>query len=172
VGWQIFLSHATMDDMNMTPLEQRFWAKVNKTDTCWLWTAGLSAYRYGNFSTPEHPKGVKAHRFSWELHYGSIPEGLFVLHKCDVGICVRPDHLFLGTQADNVHDCEEKGRAYHRRGQDNGRAILSEEEVLEIKSKLTGEWGEIAELAREYEVNYQIIYQIKTGRTWGWLDKE
>lgn len=89
------------------PAADRFWAKVAKGDDCWLWTGAVAGYPgndYGAFN-----KG-KAHRFSWELHRGPIPAGLFVLHKCDVTRCVRPDHLFLGTQKDNMQDMVAKGR--------------------------------------------------------------
>lgn len=146
--------------------EERFWEKVNKTDSCWLWTAGLSAGRYGNFSTPEHPKGMKAHRYSWELHNGEIPEGMNVLHKCDVTICVRPDHLFLGTQQNNVDDCEAKGRGVHYKGSMNGRAILTEEQVEEIKSRFEGKWGENRKLAAEFGISEVQISAIKKGRAW------
>ena len=74
------------------PPEERFWEKVEKTETCWLWTAAKYPGGYGVFGI--HPKVMKAaHRFSWELANGPIPEGLWVLHKCDVRHCVRPDHL-------------------------------------------------------------------------------
>lgn len=152
-----------------TTLEQRFWMKVNKTASCWLWTAGTSAGRYGNFTTPEHQKGMKAHRFSWALHYGPIPDGLLVLHKCDVGLCIRPDHLFLGTQADNVKDCEAKGRGFHKRGSENGRALLSEEQVREIKVQFTGKRGECIKIANKYGVAVSVIRDIRSGKNWGWL---
>lgn len=92
----------------------RFWARVNKTETCWLWTGTILSHGYGQISLghPSTPgsKRWRAHRFSWELHRGTIPDGLVVCHTCDNPICVRPDHLFLGTQADNVHDSSRKGR--------------------------------------------------------------
>lgn len=92
-------------------MDGRFWSKVNKTDTCWFWTAstvGKSTYRYGGFWYKG--KTVRAHRFSYEETYGPIPKGMKVLHKCDNPLCVRPDHLFLGTDADNNLDRSLKGR--------------------------------------------------------------
>lgn len=92
------------------PLADRFWEKIEKTDTCWFWTAGMSdGYGRINRGVPTSEL-VLAHRLSWELHFGSIPNGMNVLHKCDSRPCVRPDHLFLGTNVDNTKDRESKGR--------------------------------------------------------------
>ena len=92
-------------------VEQRFWAKVDKESPngCWEWTAGLNGAGYGQFTMwPASP--VRAHRFSWELRHGPIPDGLCALHRCDNRPCVNPDHLFLGTRGDNIRDCFSKGR--------------------------------------------------------------
>ena len=92
-------------------LADRFWSYVVKPkmpDACWQWTAGLFVNGYGQFRAGT--KKVKAHRYAWELTYGQIPEGLCVCHHCDNRRCVRPSHLFLGTQRDNAQDREHKGR--------------------------------------------------------------
>lgn len=94
-------------------MEKRFWDKVNKTDDCWNWTGAVINSGYGTFFIAK-VNGVSrlklAHRVAWELANGPIPEGLFVLHRCDNRRCVRPDHLFLGTAKDNTHDAMRKGR--------------------------------------------------------------
>ena len=91
--------------------EERFWAKVEKTDWCWIWTGARSQFGYGNLTT--NGKQENAHRVSWEIHFGPIPDGMRVLHACDNPPCVRPFHLFLGTQKDNNRDRETKGRGNH-----------------------------------------------------------
>lgn len=92
-----------------------FWAKVNKTATCWLWTASRNWAGYGLCLVGKNRKLTNAHRVSWEMANGKIKGGLHVLHKCDVRNCVRPDHLFLGTHRDNMLDMRAKGRAGNQR---------------------------------------------------------
>jgi hypothetical protein len=91
-------------------LEEYFWLRVKKTDGCWLWTGRKAYWGYGSVQLYAGAPRTGAHRASWQIHYGKIPEGLWVLHKCDNPQCVRPDHLFLGTNTDNMRDCWAKGR--------------------------------------------------------------
>lgn len=91
------------------PLEQRFWARVQKSEGCWLWTGAFDGVGYGKLNHQGCRWG--AHRMAYALSKGAIPGGMLVCHHCDVRACCRPEHLFLGTYADNAGDCVKKGRA-------------------------------------------------------------
>ena len=90
--------------------ERKFWAKVDKGDGagCWLWTGKTNRDGYGVLTRQR--KGWFAHRYSWTLANGDIPDGMMACHTCDNPPCIRPDHLFLGTRADNLRDMRAKGR--------------------------------------------------------------
>lgn len=105
------LSPGTKDSIDM-----RFWRKVQKSDGCWWWISVRNEDGYGQFRNDELGRMEGAHRFSWRLTHGDIPHGMCVLHHCDNPPCVNPDHLFLGTQQDNIADMHAKGR-YVKRGQ-------------------------------------------------------
>jgi len=97
------------------PLKDRFFSKVEKTSTCWLWKGGLTK-GYGTFAINTSRKNRvygRAHRVSWELINGPIPSDKHVLHKCDNPKCVNPKHLFLGSNMDNIQDCIQKKRKYN-----------------------------------------------------------
>lgn len=153
-------------------IETRFWAKVNKTETCWLWTASTVSGGYGYFVTKK-PRHEYAHRYSWFLANGEIPDGLLVLHHCDVRGCVNPDHLFLGTQRDNIHDMISKGRQMdytkrtprEQKGSRNSMSKLTEDQVAEIRARRASGEGPVA-LAREFGITYGNIWKILTGRSW------
>lgn len=122
------------------PAEIRFWEKVEKgdsEDSCWVWIAkSKHLFGYGVLGLKKENRQVMAHRFAYELLVGPIPDGLFVLHRCDNPPCVNPDHLFLGTQKDNLDDMTQKGRRRwaDNRGSRNGNAKLSDAQVEEIRS--------------------------------------
>lgn len=91
-------------------VEQRFWPKVEKTDSCWIWKAARRPDNYGQFKF--RGQMMNANRVSWILHNGEIPDGLLVCHRCDNPPCINPDHLFLGSHQDNRTDAVKKGRIW------------------------------------------------------------
>jgi hypothetical protein len=145
--------------------ESRFWPKVEKTDGCWLWSGFLNNKGYGSISLGgQGGKIVFAHRFSYELHKGAIPDGLIVMHSCDNPRCVNPDHLSVGTHKDNTRDMLEKGRARggSMRGEANPRALLNEDQVRYIRESKASH----AALARELGVSAVLIGKIRRHELW------
>lgn len=94
----------------MRTVEEKFWAAVIKTAGCWQWAGTKGKDGYGQLPAPSANTTLRAHRVSWEIHFGPIPEGLLVCHHCDTTECTNPGHLFLGTQQDNADDMVRKGR--------------------------------------------------------------
>lgn len=119
-------------------IEKRFWSKVKKTDGCWLWTASKLKTGYGKISPRQRDIWWLAHRVSWMLHFGPLSSDILVCHHCDNPSCVRPEHLFLGTNTDNWVDSASKGRAGFGicRGEDNPLSKLTEEKVKQIRKYL------------------------------------
>lgn len=98
------------------PLTDRFWEKVNKTDSCWEWIGARLPKGYGFMTVKRdgQKRNYYAHRLAYSFVHGDIPEGFVICHRCDNPSCVNPDHLFLGTYADNTHDAMAKGRPIGR----------------------------------------------------------
>lgn len=138
----------------------RFYEKIEFTDDdndCWLWIASLDKFGYGHFGIKR--KNTLTHRISYAIAYGEFPDHLNVLHSCDNPRCVNPKHLFLGTQKDNSDDMREKGRAVNVKGEANGRAKLTRDQVNTIRERFAN--GESKKhLAREYKVSPKNIRSI------------
>jgi len=130
---------------------------------CFLWTASVNNSGYGWIGV--NGKTVGAHRLSYELFIGSVPDGLCVLHKCDVRSCVNPDHLFLGTYKDNRADMIAKGRAPDMKGVNGGGAKLTEEQVLEIRVAS----GTHRQIASRYGIVNSLVSYIKNRKSWSHL---
>ena len=147
------------------PHTDRFWSKVNKiTESgCWEWTAGLrNAAGYGGFCI--NRSMFLAHRISWEIENGKIPNNSCVLHKCDNPLCVKPSHLFLGSRTDNNVDRMNKGRSRPRIGSLNGRSKLTENEVRVIR--IYHPTLALPDLAKSFNVSKQVIWSIIHRKTW------
>ena len=130
-------------------LEIRFWAKVHKTDSCWLWTGGKLERGYGVIRAAGQGSGIYlAHRLAYEWHYGPIPHGLLVCHSCDNPSCVNPEHLFLGSNADNHWDMIRKKRTGLTR-----LAKLTDEQVADIRLRYRQGGTSYSRLAKEYGVS-------------------
>jgi hypothetical protein len=166
---------------NLTP-EARFWSKVVKTDSCWIWTAGKDRFGYGQFKIA----GVqhKAHRVAYEWAYGSLAEGLCALHNCPGGdnpSCVNPAHLYPGTVAENNADRSLKGRT--ARGDGNGARLhpervargerqhsakLTPAQVREIRRR--AETEPKAALAREFGISPPAVGKLVSRRSWAHVE--
>lgn len=151
----------------------RFWSKVEKTDGCWIWKAARNrSTGYGAFCVVK-PYIRGAHRVSYQMVYGPVPPGTVICHHCDNPACVRPDHLFAGTHADNVRDKVAKGRQargerLNKASQVGGRnhaAKLTDAQVIEIRERVAN--GERpTDVAREFGIRYRTLWTITARKRW------
>lgn len=144
------------DNTMLTEIEkERFWAKVDKTGDCWLWTAGKNEKGYGSFNRLKGIKGTrKAHRISWMMAHGEIENSLQINHHCDVPSCVNPDHLYKGTASQNTDDMVKRDRT----GKLNKEQI---QEILSLQYYKTQQ--EIADVFKVHPSNISLILR---GKTW------
>lgn len=162
--------HLTLDDPRYPArAEKRFWSFVDKEPSpsgCWSWTGGKYPAGYGKFSYMG--KNITASRYSWILHFGPIPDNLHALHTCDNRECANPDHLFLGTHADNMRDKDEKNRGNYPLGERQWRSKLCAADVIEIRKLRIADpkhWTHIR-LGNKFGVNGSNISRILSGKTW------
>lgn len=144
-------------------LEERFWAKVNMPDvegTCWEWGGARTIRGYGKILKDGGRSCLAAHRVSWEIHNGPLPDGVLVCHHCDNPPCVRPDHLFVGSQHDNMQDKVSKGRHYYTPGETSPNAKLSNDQATIIRARYAKEHISQRALAIQYGVSHRSIRHI------------
>lgn len=159
-----------------------FWIRVVKTETCWIWNGFINDWGYGKLSVRVDGRiySLGAHRISYEIHKGAIPDGLCVCHSCDNPKCVNPDHLWIGTHADNSHDRDKKGRQVPHCGDKNGARIhpermtkgednhfskLTENSVREIRSLCASGMGRL-QVANIFNVSRDNVRMIVLRKTW------
>lgn len=151
---------------------KRYWTHVEKRspDECWLWTGSVISgtakngrNRYGRIMCDR--TYVLAHRISYLIHKGPVPDGLLIMHSCDEPRCQNPQHLRVGTQLDNIRDCIAKGRANRAVGEAAGASVLTERDVLKIRSLYPGRSQQ--SIADRYGVKQTTISRIVLRQTWG-----
>lgn len=162
--------HAQPHAKRARPFTVRFWEQVEKTESCWNWIGACGRGGYGAIGREFHGKKaltIRAHRASWEIHFGPIPDGMLVCHKCDNPPCVNPSHLFLGTHEDNAKDRSAKGRNYTQcdnRGERGGNARLKESDIFHIRNSYPK--ISINELAAAYKMHPTHISMIIRRLRW------
>lgn len=145
------------------PLAERFWEKVDmrRPDDCWPWQAATKQGGYGKIVSDDG-RFLLAHRAAYELSIGPIPAGFVICHCCDNPACVNPNHLFLGTQADNLRDMRAKRRDNPPRGSRHPHARLTEDLAERIRADARSHWR----IARDYGIGKTTVGMIKAGITW------
>ncbi len=163
----------SVDDIrDLAKVAERFWAKVDTTGDCWLWTGQAYGVGYGVMTVGIGSRGfrsVMTHRLSYLLAYGYLPADRDICHTCDVRCCVRPAHLFAGTARDNARDRERKGRGNQSHDSAHVSAKLTEGQVREIRQRAATGEGSTA-LSRAYGVSVPSILDIVRRQSWRHLE--
>ena len=181
-----------MQRATLESAKESFWGKVRKTNKCWIWEGAGKGNRYGEIRFHWHNRTVWAvHRFSWFIHFGDFEENLCVCHKCDNTKCVNPEHLFLGTHAENMRDMVLKGRrvgpsreecclGYKRglklhpapilRGEKQVNAKLTDKQAAEIKQFGREKKMSHRAIAKKYGVCHKTVFEIIHGIRWAHID--
>jgi len=150
--------------------EHRFWEKVDVRgeDECWEWQAACNSRGYGHLWLSGKP--AYAHRLSWRLEHGPIPDGMFICHHCDNPLCCNPQHLFIGTPADNAQDRDRKGHTHIPQNVMPGKPKLTACQVRRIRHLYSTNGYSQTGLARLFRVGRTTIRKIVHRTTWAWLD--
>ena len=136
----------------------RFWSKVKRGPGCWMWVRATDKDGYGIFRLNDKQK--RSHRLVYEIGHGSIPQGMRICHTCDVTGCVRPSHLFIGTDKDNKRDAMKKGRDIH--GMAHFNCKLTDKQVRQIRKDKRS----LRNIAKEYNIDYTNVSKIKNRTSW------
>lgn len=152
-------------------LAERFWKKVVKAENgCWGWTGARMQFGYGAIGAGGHRgRTLRAHRVSWEIHFGPVPWARHVCHKCDTPSCTNPAHLFLGDDQSNLDDMRAKGRGFvpgALRGESNPQAKLTERIVREIRRRRAA-GDAVPTIARDLGINAGTAYGVASRKSWG-----
>lgn len=151
--------------MPATNTPERFWLRVGKlgNDECWLWLGSFNHNGYGQFSY--RGENWRAHRLAWVLSFGEIPETQIVRHKCDTRACCNPNHLELGSVADNAHDMMDRGRHVPMKGEAHGMSVLTAENIIEAKLRFSS--GETYQsIANDFGVSRPTLSRACRGIHW------
>lgn len=146
--------------------EERFWGNVEKTESCWLWKGSFVRKGYGSLFYKG--KQTRAHRISWMIHFGNIPEGLHVCHSCDNPQCTNPDHLWIGTNYENRQDSVRKGRTNggSSPGSKHPCSKLTEDQVLQIREIRKTTDLTFKEIGNMFGIDYSTAGDICRRKTW------
>lgn len=166
-GARAAMLSAVVDDR----YRQRFYSRCepDPNSGCWLWFGASRSGGYGRVVTPFRSA---AHRMSYLISKGKIPDGLLVRHKCDTPACVNPDHLLLGTDADNVRDRDERGRTsrhHGRKGEANNHSALTEQDVREIR-RCCAAGATITSVGRDFGISFQAVSKIVNRQRWAHVE--